>query len=276
MLSASDKLWHRQQQTRSRLCIGLDPDERLLPVSLRQEAQPWKRFLREIIAATLPFACAYKLNLTFYEQFGASGWWLLEDIISALPSDICIIADGKRNDVPHTADIAARTFFERLGVDAVTVNPLLGADSIAPFLAYGGKLVFLLVWTSNTGARDFLGLPCAQGQPLSIHIIHAALRWHRQAELGFVVGATVPAEFARIRQHAPDSWILAPGIGAQGGDSEALLAANGSAPLLVNVGRSILYASSGSDFAEAAARAAAEFAHRISFPTEEAPYEGNP
>ncbi|GBD06578.1 Orotidine 5'-phosphate decarboxylase [bacterium HR21] len=269
MVSATDKLRQRQQQTRSRLCIGLDPDERLLPAPLRREAQPWKRFLQDIVAATLPFACAYKLNLTFYEQFGASGWLLVEEVLAAIPSDVCVIADGKRNDVPHTAEIAARTFFERLGVDAITVNPLLGADSVAPFLAYAGKLVFVLVWTSNPGARDFLALPCAHGQPLSVHLVTSALRWSRQAELGFVVGATLPEEFARLRHHAPQAWILAPGIGAQGGDSDALLAANGAAPLLVNVGRSILYASRGSDFAEAAARAAAEFARRLGFPTEE-------
>ncbi|MCS6965212.1 MAG: orotidine-5'-phosphate decarboxylase [Candidatus Kapabacteria bacterium] len=267
MPSATEKLAQRQRQVQSRLCIGLDPDERLLPAVLRRgEPQPWKRFLREITAATAPFACAYKLNLVFYEQFGFDGWRLLEDTLATLPAESTVILDGKYGDVPHTAELAARTVFERLGVDAVTVNPLLGADSVAPFLSYPDRLIFVLARTSNAGAQDFLALRCEGGLPLYIHVITSSLHWPRRAELGFVVGATAPEDFAAVRTLAPYTWLLVPGVGTQGGDISTILAINGEAPLLVNVGRSILYASSDSNFAEAAAHAAAAFARSVSLP----------
>jgi orotidine-5'-phosphate decarboxylase len=264
--SAGEKLRQRQRAVRSRLCIGLDPDERFLPSVLRGEANPWQLFFREILAATLPFACAYKLNLSFYEQFGAAGWKLLEQVRSQIPADVPVIADGKRGDVPHTAHIAARTFFEHLQVDAVTVNPLLGSDSVAPFLDYEGRLVFLLARTSNAGARDFLLLPCADGRPLYTQIVRTALGWRSRGELGFVVGATAPEDFAVVRALAPEHWLLVPGVGTQGGELRGILVANGSAPLVINVGRAILYASQGKDFATAAARAAAAFAQDVGFP----------
>jgi|LJSS01.1.fsa_nt_gb orotidine-5'-phosphate decarboxylase len=259
-MTASQKLHQRQQHIQSRLCIGLDPDERLLPAPLRREADPWRAFLREILAATLPYTCAYKLNIAFYAQFGSAGWKLLEDLVSLIPSDVCTIADIKHGDVPHTAAVAARTFFERMGVDAVTLNPLLGADSVAPFLGYEGKLAFVLARTSNTGAEEFFDMLCADGRPLYQHIVHRALSWERRAELGFVVGATAPDDFSVVRRLAPHAWLLVPGIGAQGGDLASILRANAAAPLLIAVGRAVLYASTSIDFADAAARAAAAYA----------------
>ncbi len=263
MATASQKLLERQRQTQSRLCIGLDPDEHLVPDPLRREREPWKRLLQEVVPATAPYACAYKLNLTFYLAFGATGWRLLEETLSLLPRDIPVILDGKWGDVPHTATVAARITFEQLGVDAVTVNPLLGMDSVTPFLAYSGKLIFVLARTSNVGAKDFLCRPCPTGYLLYEHIVTTALGWSGQAEIGFVVGATAPNDFARVRQLAPQSWLLVPGVGIQGGNAVALVQLNGYAPLIVNVGRAILYASNGTDFAEAAARAAASFARIV-------------
>ncbi|MEN3026685.1 MAG: orotidine-5'-phosphate decarboxylase [Chlorobiota bacterium] len=265
MGSAGDKLLRRQRNLRSRLCIGLDPDNRFLPPILRTEPHPWKKFLHEIIASTQEFACAYKLNLTFYEQFGTAGWELLEDTLAALPAESLAIADAKRGDVPHTAEIAARTLFEIFPFDAVTLNPLLGADSVTPFLSYSDKLVFLLARTSNAGASDFLTLRCQDGRPLFAYIILQGLHWGRQTQIGFVVGATAPEDFTLARALAPTSWFLVPGVGHQGGDLSQLLAANQDGPLVVNVGRSILYASPGPDFADAAARAAQAFAREIGY-----------
>lgn len=262
-MTAAQKLTECQQRTRSRLCIGLDPDARLLPPTLRRDPQPWKRFLRELILATAPYACAYKLNLVFYLQFGLQGWQLLEDTLSLLPPDTPVILDGKWGDVPHTAACAAQLCFERLRVDAVTLNPLLGSDAAAPFLDYPGKLIFVLARTSNAGAAEFFALPCRSGQPFYEHVVSSALSWPRRAELGFVVGATAPEDFARIRRLASQAWLLVPGIGIQGGDAALLKELNRDAPLVVNVGRAILYASNQADFAAAAARAAASFAQAV-------------
>ncbi len=266
-MTTAQKLAQRQQLTQSRLCIGIDPDERLLPAVLRRDPRPWKRFLQELIPATAPYACAFKLNLVFYLRLGLQGWHLLEDTLALIPPDILTILDGKWGDVPHTAAQAAQLCFEQLGVDAVTLNPLLGSDAAAPFLDYPDKLVFVLARTSNAGAAEFLTLPCRRGKPLYAHIVSSVLRWPRRAEVGFVVGATAPDDFAHIRRLAPQVWLLVPGIGTQGGNIATLMELNCEGPLVVNVGRAILYASDQADFAAAAACAAASFAQAVSLAT---------
>jgi orotidine-5'-phosphate decarboxylase len=266
-MDAAQRLRLCQERLGTRLCVGLDPDPASLPTPLRNEPKPWHRFLREIISATAPFACAYKLNLAFYQQFGAEGWELLEYVRGLLPDTVVCIGDGKFADVPHTSGVYARTYFDRLGMDALTLSPYLGRDALEPFLERSDKLLFVLVRTSNPGAGEFQLLPTASGAPLYLHIAMQALQWERRAQLGFVVGASAPQELAELRRIAPGEWVLVPGIGAQGGNPADVLAANGDAPLLVTVGRAILYASTGTDFAEAAHRSAYAYAQQVGFPT---------
>ena len=241
----------------SLLCLGLDPDPERLPVG------DVVAFNRAIVEATSDLVCAYKPNFAFYEQLGRAGWVALEATIAAIPLDVVVIGDAKRGDIGHTAAAYARACFERLGCHAVTVNPYLGHDSIEPFLAYGDRGVFLLCRTSNPGGADFQSLPVAEDgrqRPLYEIVAERAVRWNERGNLGLVVGATYPAELARVRAIAPDLPLLIPGVGAQGGDLAAVIERIGGSqgPVTINVSRQILFASGGTDFAEAARRAAAD------------------
>ncbi|SFV35612.1 orotidine-5'-phosphate decarboxylase [Thermoflavifilum thermophilum] len=248
------------------LCIGLDPDMERLPSVLSQgEEHPVLAFHRAIIQATAPYCVAYKLNTAFYEVLGSTGWQLLEQTLELIPDTHFKIADAKRGDVEHTARQYARAFFESLGFDAVTVSPLLGKDSVQPFLDYTDKWTILLGLTSNAGSQDFLQLPCGDGY-LYERIMRQASGWASPNQLMFVVGATWPSQLQQLRQQFPDHFFLVPGIGAQGGDLQAILEsgqAQSDAGLLINVSRAILYASTGNDFATAAAEKAAQYAREM-------------
>ncbi|GAB3560046.1 orotidine-5'-phosphate decarboxylase [Spirosoma fluminis] len=241
----------------SYLCVGLDTDLRKLPLHLRAEPDPVFAFNKAIIDATAEFAVAYKPNIAFYEAQGPRGWESLQKTVEYIPSDCFTIADAKRGDIGNTSGLYARTFFDPsaagLNFDSITVAPYMGHDSVTPFLEYEGKWVILLALTSNPGSADFQRQPVGEQELFEI-VIQTAQTWADADRLMFVVGATRADELSRIREIAPDNFLLVPGVGAQGGNlaevSQRGLTANGG--LLVNASRSILYASNGEDFAQRA------------------------
>lgn len=248
---------------RSYLCIGLDTDIRKLPKHLLKAEDPVFEFNRQIIEATADLCVAYKPNIAFYEAEGPSGWVSLERTLAAIPKDCFTIADAKRGDIGNTSSLYARTFFERYAFHSVTVAPYMGKDSVTPFLEFPGKWVILLGLTSNAGSLDFqmldVALPGhAAGEQLFEHVLHTSQRWSGPDSMMYVIGATHPELFTRVRKIVPDHFLLVPGVGAQGGDLEAISKAgmNDQVGLLVNSSRQIIYASSGEDFAEAARKEA--------------------
>jgi len=241
----------------SYLCVGLDPDPARIPAVCGTGVAGMEAFCREIVAATADHALAFKPNLAFFEAYGAAGWDACARIIAEIPKSCLVIADAKRGDIGNTSGRYAAALFDGLGADAVTVAPYMGEDSVRPFLDHGpGKWTVLLALTSNPGAQDFefYGDP-----PLYERVIRRASGWAGPDQLMFVVGATRPEQLARARAIAPEHFFLVPGVGAQGGTLAEVTEA-GWAPgggLLVNASRSILYASAGADFAQAARAEAA-------------------
>ncbi|CCH55682.1 orotidine 5'-phosphate decarboxylase [Fibrisoma limi BUZ 3] len=241
----------------SYLCVGLDTDPRKIPHSLQNEPDPVFAFNRQIIDATADLAVAYKPNIAFYEAQGPRGWESLQKTLDYIPADCFTIADAKRGDIGNTSGLYARTFFDRsaagLDFDSVTVAPYMGHDSVTPFLDYAGKWVILLALTSNPGSADFQRQSINEQELFEV-VIETAKTWAGPDRLMFVIGATQADELSRIRELAPDHFLLVPGVGAQGGNlaevSKRGLTPNGG--LLVNASRSILYASGGTDFAEKA------------------------
>ncbi len=258
-------LFEQIRSKQSYLCVGLDSDLEKIPPHLLQYDDPIFEFNRRIIEATLPYAVAYKPNIAFYEALGAKGWESLEKTLACIPSHIFTIADAKRGDIGNTSGLYAKAFFEKLSFDAITVAPYMGADSVQPFLAFEGKWVILLALTSNTGSQDFQQLPLASGKALYEAVIERSGQWASAEQLMYVVGATQAAHIAHIRRLIPEHFLLVPGVGAQGGDLAALSEAglNAQGGLLVNSSREILYASSGEDFAEQAARKAAALQEKM-------------
>ena len=251
------------RQKKSYLCVGLDTDIKKLPPHLVNVPDPVFEFNKAIIDATAPYAVAYKPNIAFYEAQGPRGWESLQKTLNYIPKDCFTIADAKRGDIGNTSGLYARAFFDPsaagLNFDAITVAPYMGHDSVLPFLDYPGKWVILLALTSNPGSADFQRQHVDnETQELFETVIQKAQTWATPDQLMFVVGATQADQIARIRELAPHNFLLVPGVGAQGG-SLADVSRNGltkDGGLLVNASRSILYASSGLDFAAAAAAAA--------------------
>lgn len=243
------------------LCVGLDPDPALVPPNLKSDdASEWvPRFLHGIVEATRDLVCCYKPNIAFFEALGLAGQRALRTLLASIPPELPVLVDAKRGDTPQTMQAYARAIFEDLNADAVTVNPYLGGDSLAPFFGYPGRGVFVLCKTSNPGAVEMQDLLVEGSQPLFLHVARRAVTWDRHGTLGLVVGATYPADVAAVRQVAPRAPILLPGVGAQAGDLErsvqAGLDADGGGTI-VNASRTILYAGSGSDW-QTAARAEA-------------------
>jgi orotidine-5'-phosphate decarboxylase len=256
---------------RSFLCVGLDSDMEKIPASLKQLDDPVFEFNRRIIDATLPYTVAYKPNLAFYEASGSRGMISLEKTINylnALPEKVLTIADAKRGDIGNSASYYAKAFFETLGFDAVTVSPYMGGDTIEPFLRYKDKWTILLALTSNAGAEDFqmlkpqspavlekLGVKIAGWKRLFEIVMEKSLSWGSNEQIMFVVGATQADLMKAVREIAPDTFLLVPGVGAQGGSLEDVAGFGFSKDcgLLVNASRSIIFASGGDDFEEAAA-----------------------
>ena len=246
---------------KSFLCVGLDTDIKKLPSHLADSLNPIFSFNKEIIDATAPYCIAYKPNLAFYECEGVRGMEALDmtvDYIRQTYPDHFIIADAKRGDIGNTSKMYARCFFELMDVDAVTVAPYMGEDSVAPFLGYEGKWVILLALTSNKGSRDFQLTKDAAGTPLWEKVMEESSKWASPEEMMYVVGATQGKMFEEIRRVAPKNFLLVPGVGAQGGSLEEVCryGMTNECGLIVNSSRGIIYASTGKDFAEAAGREA--------------------
>jgi orotidine-5'-phosphate decarboxylase len=254
------------QADASPLCIGLDPDPSRLPVHLFSSGAPADAvmaFNEAVIEATSHVVCAYKINFAFYEALGSVGFRVIRDTIRLIPDGTLVIADVKRGDIGHSAMYYAKAVFDKLNCDACTVSPYMGRDSVMPFLDFPGRAAFVLARTSNSGAEDVQERVCG-GEPMYLRVAKLVNRWNEEAEgtAGLVVGATAPEALVELRAACPELPFLVPGIGAQGGSPFKVmqLAATPQGAVIVNSSRSIIYASSGEDFAEAAAQAAAEAA----------------
>lgn len=247
------------------LCVGLDTDPARIPACLRNEPDPVLAFHKAIVEATADLCIAYKPNLAFFEAMGPAGMECFARTVECLPSEALCIADAKRGDIGNTADRYAHAFYDVYGVDAVTLHAYMGRDSVQPFLGRTGKWAVVLGLTSNSGAADFQEKTAADGRPFYRHMVDAALSWGSHEDTMLVVGATRPEALAALRADFPQHFFLVPGIGAQGGDLEAVIRAGCTSHnnLIINASRSILYASSGSDFAEKAREAAQDLSKKM-------------
>jgi len=243
---------------RSFLCVGLDTDIKKIPSFLLEFEDPIYEFNKRIIEATADLCVAYKPNIAFYECYGLKGWKSLQKTWESLPKDCFSIADAKRGDIGNTANMYAQAFFDEeasgLGFDSITVAPYMGSDSVLPFLEFKNKWTIILALTSNQGSSDFQNIKDKEGTQLFERVIERANHWGSPENLMYVVGATRGESFKTIRKHAPDHFLLVPGVGAQGGSLEDVCnyGMNADCGLLINATRSIIYASSGKDFAEKA------------------------
>ncbi len=266
MRTFPEHLADAQKTTGSSLCVGLDPDPARLPGCLSglPLGDAVRRFCLDIIEATIPFACAFKANLAFFENLGTSGPAVLKDIVKAVPTNRILVADGKRGDIGNTARIYARAVFGELNCGACTVSPYMGRDAVTPFLEWPGRCAFVLVRTSNTGAGEIQNL-MAGDRPLFEHVAGKLPDWAegKPGTVGAVVGATKPDAIRKTRELLGPLPLLIPGVGAQGGKVDAVLAAAEGGPILVNNSRQILYASSDSDYASAAEAVAAAMASQL-------------
>ena len=238
----AERLEQRIKKTGSRLCVGLDPRPGDGGVEFVGN------FLRRVVEQTAPWAAAYKPNMAYFEAMGIEGIRLLEDLLAWMPADVPVILDAKRSDIGETQKYYAQGYFGRWNVDAVTLNPFLGYDSIEPFLGWEGKGIYLLAVTSNAGSADFQRQTLLDGRAV-FELVTAMGERAKVAgsatDVGYVVGLTNAAE---VLERIPDAPLLVPGLGAQGGDLAALAAANRSAPDIINVSRGILYAADNHDF----------------------------
>lgn len=254
------------EQIRSKqsyLCVGLDTDPLKIPKHLQGHPDGVLSFNKAIIDATKDHCVSYKINTAFYESQGIKGWEIMQETLAYIPSTHFTIADAKRGDIGNTSSQYAKTFFEILPFDAVTVAPYMGEDSVRPFLEYKDKWTIVLGLTSNAGSFDFqrLSLAAQQGKQLYEQVLETTCKWGSPDNLMFVVGATRASDLADIRKIIPDHFLLVPGVGAQGGSLEDVskYGLNTDAGLLVNASRAIIFADDGEDFAEAATKVAAGY-----------------
>ena len=246
---------------KSFLCVGLDTDIKKIPQHLLQDEDPIFAFNKAIIDATADLCVAYKPNLAFYESLGIEGWKAFEKTVRYIKAnhpDQFIIADAKRGDIGNTSEMYARSFFEHLDIDSVTVAPYMGEDSVKPFLNYPGHWVIVLGLTSNKGSQDFQFTTDNNGERLFEKVLRVTQNWATDDQLMFVVGATQGKLFTDVRRIAPDHFLLVPGVGAQGGSLQevARYGMNDRCGLLVNSSRGIIYADKSESFADAARREA--------------------
>jgi orotidine-5'-phosphate decarboxylase len=249
----SERLKKAVKRTGGCLCVGLDVDLAKMPEGLPKDIAGVKTFCRGIIDATKDLAAAYKPNLAFFEAMGPEGLAALEEVRRMIPPDCLVVADAKRGDIGNTSRAYAEAFFSRLKADALTVAPYMGRDSVEPFLQFEGTCIFVLGLTSNPGSADFQMLELKDGGRLFERVVATAAKWGEGAkgEVGLVVGATKAEMLTDVRNLAPDNVLLIPGVGAQGGDLEAVMKSGKSRDgygMLVNASRSILYASKGADW----------------------------
>lgn len=256
------------KRKKSFLCVGLDTDLKKVPQHILNEEDPIFSFNKAIIDATAPYCVSYKPNLAFYEAFGVKGLISFEKTVKYLKENYphhFIIADAKRGDIGNTSAMYARTFFEEYDIDSLTVAPYMGEDSVTPFLGYEGHWVILLALTSNKGSLDFQMTTDEQGERLFEKVLKMSQQWGTKDNMMYVVGATQGRMFEDIRKLAPEHFLLVPGVGAQGGSLEEVCryGMTSDCGLLVNSSRGIIYASTGSDFAEVAGQKAKELQEQM-------------
>lgn len=249
-----EQLFEQIKIKKSFLCVGLDSDPLKIPAFLNDFDDPVFEFNKRIIDATKDYCVAYKPNIAFYEAQGTKGWESLQKTLDYIPNDIFTISDAKRGDIGNTSSLYARAFFESMNFDSVTVAPYMGKDSVTPFLEYKNKWVILLALTSNIGGLDFQTKRLQNGEFLFERVLRKSLEWGNEDNLMYVVGATRAELLSKIRKIVPNSFLLIPGVGAQGGslNDVAEFGMNDTCGLLVNSSRGIIFASQGEDFAEVA------------------------
>ena len=252
------ELINQIKQKKSFLCIGLDTDIQKIPEYLSKFDDPVFEFNKQIIDSTKDLCVAYKLNTAFYESNGINGWKSLMKTIEYIPKNIFSIADAKRGDIGNTSKMYAKTFFETMDFDSITVNPYMGSDSVEPFLDFNNKWVILLALTSNKGSEDFQNFSNQSNIKLYQQVIEKSMNWSDDSRIMYVVGATKSNSLKEIRKIIPDHFLLIPGIGAQGGslDDVVKYGMNKDCGLLINSSRSIIYAGQGENFAYNAREAA--------------------
>ena len=253
---------------KSFLCVGLDTDLKKNPEHLLKEDDPIFTFNKAIIDATAPYCVSYKPNLAFYEAFGIAGMVAFEKTVKYLQQHYphhFIIADAKRGDIGNTSKMYARTFFEEYNIDALTIAPYMGEDSVTPFLGYKDKWAILLALTSNKGSHDFQLTKDDNGVPLFERVLQQSQQWGNENDMMYVVGATQGEMFQNVRRIVPNHFLLVPGVGAQGGSLQEVCkyAMTKDCALLVNSSRGIIYASTGTDYAEVAAQKAKELQEQM-------------
>ena len=256
------------KEKKSFLCVGLDSDPRKLPECLKNCDDPVFEFNKAIIDATAEYAVAYKPNLAFYEAQGIKGWISFEKTVEYLRANYpeqFIIADAKRGDIGNTSSLYARSFFEELKVDALTVAPYMGKDSVSPFLEYEGYWTIVLALTSNPGSHDFQLTEDAEGEKLYEKVLKTSQQWGNDENMMYVVGATQGKAFENIRHIVPNHFLLVPGVGAQGGSLEEVCkyGMNSDCGLLVNASRAIIFADSSENFAAVAAEKARDYRNQM-------------
>lgn len=242
----------------SLVCVGLDVDIEKIPKYILEKKEPISYFSQAIIDATVEYAAAFKINTAFFEAYGSNGWKAMTEIVNYLPDSVIKIADAKRGDIGNTSKMYAKAFFQELSFDAITVNPYLGCDAIAPFLEDEQKGAFILCHTTNKGAEDFQKF--SDGKKTLFELVAEKVQqWNLKNNCGLVVGATYPDEMKRLRSLVPELPFLVPGLGAQGGDFDLAIdyATNEQGVgAIFNFSRSIIYSSESEDFAEAAGKEA--------------------
>ena len=243
------------------LCVGLDTDIKKIPEHLLASNDPVYEFNKAIIDATAKYCVAYKPNLAFYEALGLEGWLAFEKTVAYIKQrypKMFLIADAKRGDIGNTSEMYARSFFDKLNMDAITVAPYMGKDSVQPFLLHKNKWVILLALTSNDGSKDFQQIKDENGIHLFEKVLRTSQEWATEEQMMFVVGATQEKLFGKVREIAPNHFLLVPGLGAQGGSLEEVckVGMNSSCGLLVNSSRAIIYADNTEDFATIAGKEA--------------------
>ena len=263
-----EQLVKQIKEKRSFLCVGLDSDIKKLPACIKDNEDAIFDFNKAIIDATAPYTVAYKPNLAFYEAFGVKGWISFEKTVKYIKEnypEIFIIADAKRGDIGNTSALYARSFFEEMKVDALTVAPYMGEDSVKPFLAYEDTWVILLALTSNPGSHDFQLTKDEEGTMLFEKVLATSKQWGSDQNMMYVVGATQGKSFENVRSIVPNHFLLVPGVGAQGGSLEEVCkyGMNSDCGLLVNASRTIIFADGSENFAAVAAEKARDYQQQM-------------
>ena len=263
-----EQLVKQIKEKRSFLCVGLDSDIKKMPACIKDNEDAIFDFNKAIIDATAPYTVAYKPNLAFYEAFGVKGWISFEKTVKYIKEnypEIFIIADAKRGDIGNTSALYARSFFEEMKVDSITVAPYMGEDSVKPFLAYDGTWVILLALTSNPGSHDFQLTKDEDGTMLFEKVLATSQKWGSDQNMMYVVGATQGKSFENVRRLVPNHFLLVPGVGAQGGSLEEVCkyGMNKDCGLLVNASRAIIFADGSENFAAVAAEKARDYQQQM-------------